>query len=175
LMGVFGRRVRPTWVAPDAVDEPTRRRAAVGQLLMVSVAVGITLSGLFIVSIGLRDVLIPSDRAFLGVSQSAMEAALDGRLLRFIAHDRAGFGGALTSLGVGILGTALWGWRHGLRSSYWCTGISALVGFGAALFVHWQVGYTDVWHLLPVYAGIPIVGVALLLSREWLCADNQRT
>ena len=52
---------------------------------------------------GLRDVLIPSDRAFLGDTQTNLAAALDGRLLRFIAHDRAGFGGTLASLGVGLL------------------------------------------------------------------------
>jgi hypothetical protein len=174
LMGCFGRRVTPTWVAPDRVDEPTRRRAAVGQLLMVSVALGVLLSGVVIMVIGVTNVLIPSDRGYLGASQTSMEAAFDGRLLRFVAHDRAGFGGALTSLGVAVLGSTLWGWRHGLRSTFWSVGAGSAVGFGAALAVHWSVGYIDVFHLLPVYLGLPMVGVALLLSREWLLAEEQQ-
>jgi hypothetical protein len=174
LFGCFGRRVTPSWVAPDRVDEPQRRRAAVGQLVMISVAVGVLLSGIVIMVIGVSDVLVPSDRAYLGESQASIEAALDGRLLRFVAHDRAGFGGALTSLGMAVLGSSLWGWRHGLRSTFWSIGVASTVGFVAAIAVHWSVGYTDVFHLLPVYLGLPMVGVSLLLSREWLLAEEQQ-
>jgi hypothetical protein len=168
LLGAFGKRIQPSWTAPDRVNEVDRRRAAVGQLLMICVGIGVTVSGAIIMWIGLRSVLIPTDRAFLQAQQSEMVSALDGRLLRFIAHDRAGFGGALTSLGVGVTGTALWGWRHGLRSTIWSTAAASFIGLGAALIVHLQVGYTDAGHLLPVYVAIPTVGVALLLSREWL-------
>jgi hypothetical protein len=172
LLGVFGKRVAPTWRAPDRVDETARHRAAFAQLMMIAVAVGVFLSGFVIMSIGLRDVLIPSDRVFLSTEQQTMRAALDGRLLRFIAHDRAGFGGALASLGAGILCMSLWGWRHGVRTTLWSTLLSSLAGFCAALGVHRQVGYTDFFHLLPVYLGIPIVGSALLLSRRWLLAPE---
>ncbi len=167
LLGVFGRKVPPTWRVPVKIDEASRRRAVVGQLIMVSVALGVLFAGVYIMVIGLTDVLIPSDRAYLNGSQAAFTGALDGRLLRFIAHDRAGFGGALTSLGAGILGTILWGWRAGERSTFWALLAASTCGLGAALAVHWSVGYTDVFHLLPVYLAVPLVGVALLLSREW--------
>ena len=44
---------------------------------------------------------------------------------------------------------------------------ASILGFGAALVVHWQVGYTDFLHLLPVYVAAGLVVVSLLLSRDW--------
>jgi hypothetical protein len=168
LLGLLRPSVPEVWRTNVVVDERARRRALVGQFLMVFVALGVTVSGIYIMIIGLTDVLIPSDRAYLGNNQVFFESQLDGRLLRFIAHDRAGFGGALTSLGVGILTISLWGWREGERSTWWTTAAASTIGFGPALSVHYSVGYTDFVHLLPVYLAIPLVGVALLLSREWM-------
>jgi hypothetical protein len=171
-MGVWGRRAPETWTAPDRTDERARRRAVWGQLLMVLVAVGVFLSGFVIMTVGLTDVLIPSDRVYLGGSHHEFEQALDGRLLRFVAHDRAGFGGALASLGMGILCISLWGWRAGMRATWWTTAIASAIGFGAAFAVHMAVGYTDVWHLLPVYLGVAFVGTALWLSRDWMLSTT---
>ncbi len=167
LGGVFGRPTRPSWRVPIEIDEHVRRRALLAQLMMVAIAVGVLLSGFLIMTIGLRDVLIPSDRTFLDGTQALLRAELDGRLLRFVAHDRAGFGGALASLGAGLLTTAMWGWRAGERSTYWLLGASSVAGFGAALWIHHDVGYTDVLHLLPVYVGIGWMVVVLHLSRDW--------
>jgi len=141
------------------------------QLMMVMLAVGVFLSGFFIMSIGLRDVLIPSDLVFLGDDQEVFASALDGRLLRFIAHDRAGFGGALASLGGGLLTTTLWGWRPGERSTWWMLLAASTVGFGAALAVHVVVGYTDFFHLMPVYLGIVWVSAILYLSSDWFRSE----
>ena len=171
LMGVFGRRAEETWKVPIDVDRNVRHRALYGQILMIALAVGIFVGGLVIMIIGLRDVLIPSDRAFLGDTQTNLAAALDGRLLRFIAHDRAGFGGTLASLGVGLLATSAWGWRSGEKTTWWLLAAASTTGFGSALYVHITVGYTDLLHLSPVYLGVAWVIVALYLSKEWFLAD----
>ena len=167
LGGVFGRRQPPTWRVPVDVDERDRVRALYGQLMMVAIGIGVLLSGFVIVVIGLGDVLIPSDRVFLGDSQAVFAGELDGRLLRFIAHDRAGFGGALASLGAGLLATSMWGWRAGERSTWWLLLAASVVGFGAALAIHIAVGYIDLFHLFPVYTGIVWVAIALSISRRW--------
>ncbi len=170
LGGVFGRRLPPTWSARLDVDQRVRRRALEAQLMMVLLALGVLLSGFFIMSVGLRDVLIPSDRVYLGNDQQYFAAALDGRLLRFIAHDRAGFGGALASLGAGLLTTALWGWRAGEQSTWWMLLVASTAGFGAALAIHIAVGYVDFFHLVPVYVGIAWVARVLYLSNDWFKA-----
>jgi hypothetical protein len=169
LLALTRPSVPPCWTTRLLVNEPARRRALVGQLMLVSVAGGVAIAGLTIMFVGLHDVLIPPDRAFMGNSQSFFETQLNGRLLRFVAHDRAGFGGALFSLGVGILTTALWGWRESSRSTWISTMLASIAGFVPALAIHFGVGYTDTLHLLPAYVGVLMVGIALLLSREWLC------
>jgi len=171
LGGVFGRQVVPTWKVPVIVDEAERRRSIYAQLMMVGLSIGVFLSGFVIMVVGLGDVLIPSDRVFLDADQAFFEEALDGRLLRFIAHDRAGFGGALASLGAGLIATVFWGWRAGERSTWWMLGAASVVGFGAALAVHLIVGYTDFFHLLPVYLGMTMVALAMAMSRPWFFMD----
>jgi dihydroorotate dehydrogenase len=78
-------------------------------MVCAGIGAAIIILGLTIMFVGLHDVLIPPDRAFMGNSQGFFKTQLNGRLLRFVAHNHAGFGGALFSLGVGILATALWG------------------------------------------------------------------
>ncbi len=170
LMGVFGRKAKETWRVPVNVGQQVRHRALYGQLLMIACSIGIFVAGLVIMFVGLRDVLIPSDRLFLDDTQANLAAALDGRLVRFIAHDRAGFGGALTSLGGGLLTTSAWGWRSGERSTWWLLGAAATVGLGAALYVHFSIGYTDFLHLSPVYLATAWVSTALYLSKDWFWA-----
>jgi hypothetical protein len=168
LFGIFRPSVPPTWHTNLVVNEAARRRATFGQLLVIMVAFGVVVSGLIIMVVGLRNVLIPSDLVYLDAGQGFFRTQLDGRLLRFIAHDRAGFGGALFSLGVGVLTLAMWGWREGERSTWWSLLASSTLGFGAALVIHFNVGYTDALHLLPAYLGVALIGTALLLSREWM-------
>jgi hypothetical protein len=170
LLALVRPNVPEVWRTRVAVDEPARRRAVVGQLLMVLVTLGVTLSGVFIMVVGLTSILIPSDRVYLGNSQEFFASQLDGRLLRFVAHDRAGFGGALFSLGVGMLTMTLWGWRENEPGTWWSAAAASTFGFGAALIIHLNVGYTDALHLLPVYVGMPLVATALALSRHWMLA-----
>ncbi len=118
--------------------------------------------------IGLRDVFIPSDRAFLGNTQTYFQSQLDGKLLRFVAHDRAGFGGALFSLGVGVTTMTAWGWRENETSTWWTTAFASILGFLPALAIHFHVGYTDFAHLLPAHLGVLMVGASRLLSRDWI-------
>jgi hypothetical protein len=44
--------------------------------------------------------------------------------------------------------------------------LASIAGFVPALAIHFSVGYTDTLHLLPVYVGVLMVGIALLLSRN---------
>ena len=59
--------------------------------------------------------------------------AVNPRLLPLVAHDRAGFGGALVSDGIGVLLISLWGFRAGARWVWWTLFGAGLPGFAAAL------------------------------------------
>jgi hypothetical protein len=162
------------WSVSPASNERDRRRALTGQLLMLTACFGIIVSGAGIMIVGLTQVLIPSDVAYMGTTHASLRDA-NGHLIRFIAHDRAGFGGALASLGVGIATMVLWGWRDGERWVWWTLLSASFVGFGSAVAVHMAVGYTDVLHLAPVYLAIVMTAACLTLSRRWLTTRTKTT
>lgn len=131
---------------------------------MVSTGFGLFASGLVVSIVGLTGVFVPSDLAFLGVDAASVRAAGD-RLLPFIAHDRAGFGGALMAAGAAVALLSAWGWRRGESWVWWTLLAAGAIGFLPAVAVHVVIGYTDFWHLAPVYLGVVLTAVALTLSR----------
>jgi len=158
-----------TPVLHDEGPDAERQQALLGQLLMVVVGAGLIIGGLAISYEGLTAVFVPSDLSYMSTSAQALAAAND-RLLSFIAHDRAGFGGALVSAGVAVLLIAAWGWERGQAWVWWTLLSSAAVGFGAALAVHVGVAYTDFLHVAPIYAGIAFTAISLALARRFLTA-----
>ncbi|MES5823381.1 hypothetical protein [Streptomyces sp. RG80] len=169
LAGVRRTPHAPRWrLAPEG-PERERRRALVGQLLLIVTGAGLFVGGAVISVVGLTGVFVPSDLTFLGTSAQALEA-VNPRLVPFIAHDRAGFGGALMSAAVAIVLLSAWGWRRGEAWVFWTLGAAASAGFLPAVVVHGLIHYTDFTHLAPVYIGIALTGTGLLLARPYLCA-----
>ncbi|TAN34888.1 hypothetical protein EPN29_00795 [bacterium] len=161
---------RPRPQLPDPISEgPTGEwhRALVGQLLMVGAGFGLIVGGLTISYVGLTSVFVPTDLTYMSTTAQALNEA-NNRLLSFIAHDRAGFGGALMSAGVAVLLMAAWGWQRGQAWVWWGLAASATSGFGAALGVHLALAYTDFWHVAPIYAGILVSVLSLTLGRSFL-------
>ena len=60
-----------------------------------------------------------------------------------MAHDRAGFGGALASAGAALLLVALRGIKRGDHRLWWTLAAAGLPGFAATIVIHAGVGYTD--------------------------------
>ncbi|MGI5197360.1 hypothetical protein ACQEVY_27645 [Streptomyces sp. CA-288835] len=159
----------PRWHLPPEGPEPERRRALTGQLLLIVTGAGLFIGGAVISVVGLTGVFVPTDLTFLGTSAEALET-LNPRLVPFVAHDRAGLGGALMSAAVAIVLLSAWGWRRGEAWVFWTLTAAAAAGFLPAVVVHSVIHYTDFVHLAPVYFGIAITGTGLLLARPYLCA-----
>jgi hypothetical protein len=172
LIAVWRRPHGGVPVAEVDGAEEERRRALVGQLLMVLVGFGLIVGGLLISYVGLTTVFVPSDLSYMSTTAQALASA-NHRLLSFIAHDRAGFGGALISAGVAVLLVSAWGWARGQAWVWWTLAGGAIAGFGAALAVHFGVGYVDFWHVAPIYAGIVVTTIGLGLSWQFLVAPSQ--
>jgi hypothetical protein len=159
----------PRWTPRPDGPERERRRALVGQLLLVCTGVGLFVGGVVVSAVGLSDVFVASDLEFLRIGPDSLPAA-NPRLPGFVAHDRAGFGGALMSAAVAITLLGAWGWRRGEAWVWWSLALAAAAGFLPAVVVHGVIGYTDLGHLAPVFAGIGLTATALVLSRPYLCA-----
>ncbi|MFD5098258.1 hypothetical protein [Streptomyces albidochromogenes] len=159
----------PRWnLAPEG-PEPERRRSLAGQLLLIVTGTGLFVGGAVISGVGLTAVFVPTDLAFLGTSTQTLEA-VNPRLVPFVAHDRAGFGGALMAAAVAIVLLSAWGWRRGEAWVFWTLAAAAAAGFLPAVVVHGAIHYTDFIHLAPVYFGIAMTGTGLLLARPYLCS-----
>ncbi|WP_200797501.1 hypothetical protein [Streptoalloteichus hindustanus] len=168
------RPVRPQWTVREEGPERERRRALVGQLLLVLTGLGLLVGGVTVSAVGLTDVFVASDLEFLQTDPDLLRA-VSPRLLPFIAHDRAGFGGALTAAATAIILLSAWGWRRGESWVWWSLALAAAAGFLPAVVVHGTIQYTDLGHLAPVFVGIGLTLTALVLARPYLCAHPDRT
>jgi hypothetical protein len=150
---------RPMWLTSR------RDRQCVGRTLLLFAAAGMVGGGLTIVAVGMTSVFVPEDLAYLGVGRAELEP-LNPRLIPLIAHDRAGFGGAVCCCGVVLAGIA---WRARLdRAAMQALAIAGMAGFGTAILVHPAIGYNDLWHLIPAFGG-----AAAFTCGWWLLRTEQ--
>ncbi len=136
--------------------------------LLLLAAVGIVVGGLTIAFLGVTTVFVPEDIAFLQATPATLHA-MNERLISLIAHDRAGFGGALVSDGLGILLATWGGFRPGARWLWWTLLGAGVSAFVPAIGIHLIVGYTTFSHLAPAVAGGLFYAVGLACTYPVLC------
>ena len=146
------------------LQEEDRVTSAGRKMLFLS-ALGLAAAGFTIVVVGMTRVFVPTDVAFIGIRPEKL-SSLSPVLVPVLAHDRAGFGGGLLSVGV-ILGMMM---RHApiTRSLVELVSVMGLCGFGAALGVHFAIGYTNFAHLVPAYAGFLMFATGTFLLSQGL-------
>lgn len=84
--------------------------------------------------------------------------AFNLHLIPVISHDRAGFRGGLVSVGLLVLMISLWGFRQNQKWIWSTLLFGSFPAFITAFAVHFMIGYTDLYHLLP-----PIIASLFLL------------
>ncbi|QJW98326.1 hypothetical protein [Frigoriglobus tundricola] len=150
---------RRWWVRPAWFAAPHGRA---GSVVLLGVAAGMFAGGVTIVTVGMTIVFVPEDVAFLGMGRAELHA-LNPRLVPLIAHDRAGFGGAVCCCGVLLAGVV---WRGEVDRAGWqALALAGIAGFGTAVFVHPAIGYTDGWHLSPAIGGAGLFALGWWLAR----------
>lgn len=157
---------------PQLHNDKDWKCALWGQLFFVIIGFGLTGAGTIISLIGITGVFVPADLAFLCAAPETLQAYND-KLIPLIAHDRAGFGGALVSDGLAVLLLSLWGIRQGEHWIWWALFLGGLPGFLSGIGVHFAVGYVDFLHLLPAYVALLLFLAGLMLTRPYLCKKQQ--
>lgn len=142
------------------------RPARAGRVLLMAYGGGLALAGAVISFTGMTRVFVATDLAYIGLSRAEI-CGVSERLMPLIAHDRAGFGGALVSVGLVVL--AMTWHARATRSFQQAMFIAGAVGFATAIGVHFVIGYTDTSHLAPAFAG------AGLFSAGWALLSFSRT
>src|SRR5262245_12919548 len=100
--------------------------------------------GVLAFAIAATRVVLPYDEALCGMSREQL-AAINGRLLSFMAHDRVSLAGTMIAIGVFYLGLALYGIRRGLHWAWVTVLSSAFAGF-ASFFLFLAFEYFDPFH-----------------------------
>jgi hypothetical protein len=156
LAAMLTSACRPAWWSAHGI----------GRACLLAASVGATGAGLVILGIGMTAVFVPQDLEYMGVRVEELHA-LNPRLVPLIAHDRAGFGGALVSAGVTAT-LCVWCGRPS-RALWQALALAGVAGFGPAVGVHFAIGYTDPLHLAPAVAGAALYGVGLVLTYRAMC------
>jgi dihydroorotate dehydrogenase len=105
---------------------------------------GMLLGSTLALGLALTRVLLPYDEQFVGLTWAQL-AAVNERLLPFMAHDRATLAGAMIAVGLVYTGFALFGLRAGRHWARVAVLTSALAGF-ATFFLFLGFGYFDPFH-----------------------------
>ena len=167
LLGVLlPMRSRPA-ATLDLDNDSSWRLGLFGQLLLIGLAAGLIGAGLTITSVGVTRVFVFSDLQYLQTTAAAI-GGVNAHLLPLLAHDRAGFGGALASDGIAVLLLSLWGLRRGERWVWWTLLSTGLTGLGCGIYAHVAVGYLEFGHLLPLALSAVVFIAALSLTAPFL-------
>lgn len=134
-----------------------------GRVCLLGTAVGMIGAGLTILVVGMTCIFVPQDLEFMALDVDTL-ASLNPHLLPLIAHDRAGFGGAVCCAGVTLLFCVWSGWPA--RSLWYVLALVGTIGFGTAIGIHPMVGYIDAVHLLPAVLGAATYALGMALSNR---------
>lgn len=162
---VRARGLRRERVEPDALD--LQSASGLGHALLLLSSIGISAAGLTIMTVGMTRVFVPQDLAFMGMTRPAL-GAINPHLVPLIAHDRAGFGGALVSFGVAMFGCVRYARLS--RALLQALTIAGVAGFGTAVGVHPVIGYLSVTHLGPAVLGSVVFATGLAFATRGLRA-----
>ncbi|WP_019412986.1 hypothetical protein [Paenisporosarcina sp. TG20] len=139
------------------------KRSLFGQLAFVALGFSFILGGITISFVGVTKIFVPTDLLYICMSPEMLDA-FNERLLSVIAHDRAGFGSALLSVGFLVLTLSLWGFQQGNKWVWWTLFIGGLPAFAAAISIHLLIGYTSFIHLLPAYFAVSLFIIGLITT-----------
>ena len=149
------------------------KKAVYGQLLFVILGFSFVLGGIVISTIGTTYVFVDTDLKYICMTPDQLNA-LNEKLIPVIAHDRAGFGSALFSVGMLVLTLSLWGFHEGSAWVWRTFLIGGIPAFTAGIFTHLYIGYIDFIHLLPAYFALALYLGGLFLTRDYFKKDDSR-
>jgi hypothetical protein len=133
--------------------------ARTGRWGLLATGSGLVLAGLVILYLGATEVFVAEGLGFIGLTRDILDR-INLRLVPLIAHDRAGFGGGLATMGVLLL---LCGWyAPPSRAFHQALLVAGGSGFICAIGTHFVEGYVNPVHLAPAFAGAALLGVSIL-------------
>ena len=129
-----------------------------GRPLIAFTGLALVLSGVFALFLSATGHFLPHDEQFLGMTAKELCSMHGCRIVHFMYHDRASFGGAIIAIGTLYLWLSLFPLKDGEAWAWWTLLVSGAAGF-ASFLAYLGYGYLDTWHgaatlaLLPCFVG----------------------
>ena len=163
-----------SWLLTDVRLAPSLVKF--GRYGLLATGAGLLLAGLVISYIGVTDVFVREDLAFIGVTRESLDS-VNPRLIPLIAHDRSGFGGGLTTVGALFL---ICGWyARPSRSFHEAALVAGSAGFACGIGTHFAEGYLNPLHLAPAMAGAALFACSITAEmvgyRQWTRTQLQNS
>lgn len=176
LIGLVASRPHATVHVTGWLRLDEGRRAPVlsriGRWGLLATGSGLALAGLVILYLGATEVFVAEDLGFMGVTRDVLDR-INPRLVPLIAHDRAGFGGGLATIGILLL---LCGWyAPPSRAFHQAVLFAGGSGFCCAIGTHFVEGYLNPVHLAPAFAGAALFTGSILCEMAGWCQLPRQT
>jgi hypothetical protein len=126
-----------------------------GRPLLKLVALVLIGCGAFAIFQSATGQFLPHDTAFLGMSAEELCKMQGCRIVHFMMHDRASFGGVLIALGIMYLWLIEFPMRRRETWAWWAIAVSGTAGF-LSFLTYLGYGYLDTWHGLSTLALLPL-------------------
>lgn len=136
-----------------------------GVPLLVACAAGLWAAGAFCVFLSVSGEFLPHDIDYLGMTADQLCDVAECRVVDFMLHDRAAFGGSLIGVGTMYLWLALFPLRAGEGWAWWAFAITGAIGF-ASFLAYLSYGYLDSWHAIATVALFPVYWAGLWRTRH---------
>jgi hypothetical protein len=134
-----------------------------GRPLIVLTALALLFSGGFALFLSVVQQFLPHDLDYLGMTARELCALGNCRVVAFMVHDRATFGGVLAAIGTLYLWLAEFPLRRGERWAWWALVLSGTTGF-ASFLGYLGYGYLDTWHGAATLLLLPVFTAGLVLT-----------
>jgi hypothetical protein len=132
-----------------------------GRSLLLFTGLSLILSGGFALFLSATGQFLPHDTQYLGLSASELCRFTGCRIVKFMIHDRAAFGGSIIAIGALYMWLAEFPLRQQEAWAWWTFLLSGLVGF-ASFLAYLGYGYFDTWHGVATLILLPcfVIGLA---------------
>lgn len=138
-----------------------------GRSLIVLTALALAFSGGGAIFLSTTGHFLPHDVEFLGMRPMTLCGLNHCRIVHFMIHDRASFGGVLLAIAVLYTWIALFPLRDGESWAWWTLVLTNATGFGSFL-AYLGYGYLDGWHAWATAMLLPVTAMGLWRTRR-LC------
>jgi hypothetical protein len=133
--------------------------------MLFTVAGGLVFAGGFALFPAAAGEFLPHDIHYLGMSADDLCEVSSCRIVDFMVHDRAAFGGTLAALGLLYVWLTAFPLSRGEERAWWVWLISGSIGF-ASFLSYLGYGYLDTWHGLGTLLMLPVYIAGLVRTRR---------